>query len=1272
MRSLKSYLMAIAAMPSIAHAGVSDMDYVVTGGFTTYVNAFTRLKYIFHDSDYMGMVVVAILLALPIGAMIMLGRSAVQSFEGKSSSLNFGWLIMWLLGTVVFRGLMLPTSTIHIYDQERNQYQPVSNVPSMIVLTAGITNRFTQAFRDVITRNTATTTRTFGEGAPIKMLSLMLSTEGAPFESYLKRNVTQFWHDCSDIAEKTNSSTFDRTKLLNGSNRLLDDLAPLSNQSVYTVWLSSSSPSGQTITCSDAYTNIKSAMAGSAIAATSPFVNRIKSTCEKTGFTSSDAAQLQECASKIEDTLKDVYGDSALTLTTASQNVMLAQSISDSLLTDNPDAAIKQLVNRSMVNGAFTDTVGNAEWISEIKAMVVACLLAMMPILLILVATPLLNKALPLVLGLWIFVAAWDICDMMLLQAANDQIYTVMDELRRSNMGLDMLTLAPTATMKALSVMGSAREHAMTMATMIAGIFGVSAYTLQAMGSRVTANLDRASDKAQDGMTTEGKGALLRGLTDGVAEQAIHHQIGNINSVANGQVMGSVRDIAKANGVSSVLSGGNAVDAGSALGRIDAGSELGRISGINGPGGAFISDAVSASHQVGAAYGAIDASQATGTGLAEMSRQRTAVGDSAGLGQSQALLASGGSLSGVEDQSRTLTKDQTDVGLGTAAGHTAAANDLGTTVADLTKDTTYSGTALGGVAAERNVNDSKRYGGWKNLDGVDNAGQAANRNLFGDAPNDAVALAEQRIREQSAAAAGRNAGYNKSGVDLYDTNFAGGFEQVLNGAGTYQALQTPGAADGLIADAEHKTAQEIGFGNAVRDHATSSGIRSGEINAAESVATNTLFDRLGSMGLTDQQIADARAGKLSMAVNDDLAKQLEQSGVFNKEQVAALHKNGGVGTVELGISTDQNGNPVATTRLSTGNSTSIDNTYMDDQSRIVKDDAITSQVVEHNTNSTTGNITSDSRFLRSKEAMYELIKKMGVEEAGKDWAISGSQVLSNLVKEDVERSNSYVASADARVGSGSDGGWFNFNFGAGAQASSQDRADINTQRTLLQKAYDNIVDEAQSQKLSGEERNIYIASKAAQTFEVAYSETAGYAEKHTGDSSLTPLAMPAPPSAQDLGGISSPYYGSGQTLQSMQDPDSSSIRGKIDAEADHDVLLHRLNTVASNVVSQTGYDERDTEALTNNLAHAQNLLQQEADKRGLDDRWVNSRLTDYGGMIATAKPGQEHDAAVSALNDSGITDVGNLPPLPRNHAQVSGSSHPPINHEEHKNGVPGF
>lgn len=1275
-------LLGLSLLPQMALASVSDMDYVVSGGFTTYVNAFTRLKYIFNDSEFSALVVSCLMMSIPIGMIIMIGRGSVTTLTGQKGGLNFGWVIMWLMGTIVYRGLMMPTSTLHIYDQDRNLYQPVSGIPSVIVMAAGFTNKVSQVFRDISSRNTASTTRTFGEGTPIKMLSALISQEGTPFDPYLKKNISELWHSCADIASQTNSGSFDRSKVITGSNRLLDDLAPLANPAVYTVWYSDTSPYEVTKTCADAYTLIKSKLNVSATTSGSPYAERVKSVCEKTGFSSTNATQLAECATHIEDAVKDIYGDSGLTLAVASQNVMIAQSINDSLLADNPNAALKQLVNRSMINSGIADATGSPEWISEIKAGVVAVVVAMMPMLALLLVTPLLNKAAPLVVGLWIFVAAWDVADMMLLQAANDQIYTVLDELRRSKMGLDMLTLAPTASMRAMSVLASSREYAMQIAVFIAGLFGISAYTLQSMGSKMTASLDEANKKAGDGaLTPEGKGQLLGGMTQGLAEQTVHGQIRNIDSVASNSAMQTMSGVARTTGLSEAY--GGLSPAASRMGAMDAASDAGRTLAMGSPGTALSTSATTTEQQIGAGRGTVDAATAQGTTVSSMTQGNTSVSTSAETGRAAGQLeAADGSLGGVKAQGQLISHDQTSQGVGSAKGHQQVASESGLSLSDMAQTTTYATGAYGLADGQRNIQMANQVGGWGDMTQIDSAQQDAARVTFSGNPDSAQDYHSTNLAEGINQQTGRKEVYAETG-GLARANQAEGIAQAAGNAGKANALDaSPNGLRGLVENGGLDAARQIGRGLTVNN--IGQGFRSGMVSGQEEMAGTHAYDLLNGVGLSDREIAQGKANNhIPLSLNKDQAAVVNKNNpsIMNDQQLAAFQEKGS-GTLLLDMAQDKAGNLMGTTRVSAGDSTSIDDSYNKDGSRSVNFNDTESRNIEKTSSTFTGNANSDRRALGDADYLNHLIGSNGLAQTGQDFANAGANVLGDVVSETVTRSVAMSGGGQASIsaGKGAQGkSGASVGLSGGVETQSVDAAQVNSLRAHLAGAYNRAVEEGKGNGLEGDKLNAFVAQRASLAFKDAEKSVLSYGDRSKSDNSMiatqsAPL-QPVNPTTQPG---SSSFYGPAAAAQMMYNPSTDPAQQKANELSLQYASEHESKpsnpTTSQHVdaaISSGGFSEQDRPVLEENFAHAQNTLQTEAEQRGLPQQWVSANMGNYAGAVASAPAGQRQLAGAAALENAGVKTSGSMPPVPEGARQRSGGM-PPVEQAKYKDGVPGF
>src|SRR3546814_18826953 len=62
--------------------------------------------------------------------------------------------VQWLGGVGLVVGLVATTGTVHVYDRVRNAYQPVGDVPNLLVLVAGVTNMMERAMAETIDDNT--------------------------------------------------------------------------------------------------------------------------------------------------------------------------------------------------------------------------------------------------------------------------------------------------------------------------------------------------------------------------------------------------------------------------------------------------------------------------------------------------------------------------------------------------------------------------------------------------------------------------------------------------------------------------------------------------------------------------------------------------------------------------------------------------------------------------------------------------------------------------------------------------------------------------------------------------------------------------------------------------------------------------------------------------------------------------------------------------------------------------------------------------------------
>ncbi|MCI0230743.1 UNVERIFIED_ASMBLY: hypothetical protein E7W73_10260 [Cronobacter sakazakii] len=1149
---MKRHLFLLAGLMAVSPFALAmDAEYVVMGGFSTIVNAFTRVKLIFNDNQYASMVTAFVVMGMLSALLLKSAKGGYEYLETGKAQMGMGWLGLTMLGTIVYFGLVQPKGTIHIYDQSRNQYQAVSGIPDFLILTAGVTNQAYQVFVDMSNRDTATTTRFTGEGTPIKMLLGILNRNGAQFDPYLTANVKAMWNQCSPVAE---TRGFDPRSLKSGSSVLdvVSALAPLRNQAVYTIWVSPSNPQGATVTCDQAYVSLKSDLGNPAA-----YGARIADICTKNGYTSGNATQLAECKSRMEDGLQTIFGASGLSLNTAMSNVLVSQAITDAMLQNNPDVATTMLTNRAMINGGMADAITNPEWLSFIMAGVIAIILSVTPLLLLLVFTPLMGKALTLLFGLWIFITSWQIADALLLQAGTDEILTAMNDLKSMGLGIDAVQMGPSSTMKAMSVMASARETALQIAMLIAALFGVSAYGLSAFGQKAMSRLDRVTEETSDkAFTPEGKGAQIDAMNRGHATLQTAADIGNI------ELMSSATSFNQSSAIESGLTqisalGGTPGVAAQRTGAVEGGRASGTTRGYeNGnAGGGFLAASetsmVQAQSSIGEAQGIQHAASASNMSVTEQSELNSGVSHTMQTADAQSNLKNGGGqLSTLSDQQGKLHSTERETQLGHAAGTRQAASATGKSVTDFTQEKTAtsainehasgqgqlqaSGGTLGGLHSRSQytaaAESDERQG---RADALHNAYDAEGGIASGVSESQTEHLTQNLhdMREQKA---------NIQEISKATGATESQSREILSAARSAEQMGTLEGNNFSPKQMQENSAWSTSKGAniiqgekaafAERDVAMPEyARRHGETEMHQAISGQDKFDTLSDALKGDKPAADALAGaNTTLAINQNDARNLEDSGLINQTQADAVPDNG-VGTVHMSMRDTPDGKNASTSTVKTGSST-------------VSDDSFT-----NNSEQTFGSAPSAQQNLQHAPAIERFVASAERTNAGSSSRLLGAEIaksLSPFISQSGDGRTQQAIDGGASVGKSGFlrevGKAVGVDLSAGVNMSNINGRSTTTDQIAaaaghkIQQFRDSATVEADAAHLSGRDREEFINQNVALKTETFYrpllkaaQETA---EAHSTGSIVSDISTPqtkqATPEKSESGftrgGISSP------------------------------------------------------------------------------------------------------------------------------------------------------
>ena len=500
-----------------------DLDYYTYNGFDATVAAFERIALIFGSTDYLNLAFVFVVLGIFAGAFVFAGKSFLQA---GSQGNPLSWFFVVMLGVAVFRALVIPTGTVHVYDPVRNAYQGVGNVPDLVILVAGGTNKIERAVVELLDASAPHPYQDTAGGISFQLLlSAMTDYSGGIDDQYLVKSLKQYYSDCSQMALIQASYDFDLNQLRSGTDDFMDLLPKLKSPADYTV-VYDATPAGKggtTVTCEEAWDSyLQPAFADNTL-----YAAMMRSVCAKSGFDPGNAAQLARCQGLLGEINADVFDFVATPEHFLRQSAM-ANAIASAIQDDNPDLGLRALSNRAvMVEGIGVAQSAN-EWLPTIRSVVLAIVLGVFPLLVIFMITPLFPRAVAAIVGLFAWITLWGIADALVHHQAMDQALAAMLEVQRHNMGLTAMLQSPEASMQALAIFGKARGMGITIASLLSVmIFRLSAAGLAGVTASWQARVDSAGAQAATRtQTPEGTGGTLESLKSGVSSAATASMMG--------------------------------------------------------------------------------------------------------------------------------------------------------------------------------------------------------------------------------------------------------------------------------------------------------------------------------------------------------------------------------------------------------------------------------------------------------------------------------------------------------------------------------------------------------------------------------------------------------------------------------------------------------------------------------------------------------------------------------------------------------------------------
>ncbi len=479
-RSIKTAIIVsvlVAFAPSAALA--TTMEYYCYGGFEPIVSAFKLISAIFGNNSYQ-----ALFFTVIVTASTFAGLGALAKITSGGNGSILGWTVPMLLGITFYIALFIPKGSLHVYDQVLNKYEEVANIPNGIVLVAGVFNNIERGLVEIVSDSSAVgsfQSQAGGKGF-LGLYSITTKTLSPKDSTYLVQNLDAYIQDCVTFAVNNPSSTLSVDELRRTPASLATSLAKAKSSSIFTKYFSEADKLGASATCTEAWDAISADMTPETLS------GNIESTCTELGYNITDATQLSQCRKAINDAQSWV-GLGALTL----DEFIKQQFVTERLVSAYQSGNTQQVSNYQFLTNVSGSMKSFNEFYPMLRGVLTAVSLALIPILVIFLPTPMAGKIASIIFGFFVWLTAWGVVDAILHGFAMSYADSVYEKVRNEGLGLDALYFFPDSTVKALGMFGTLRLSGLMLATALTGMlvkFGGHAITQ--MGSSLQGHVAAA------------------------------------------------------------------------------------------------------------------------------------------------------------------------------------------------------------------------------------------------------------------------------------------------------------------------------------------------------------------------------------------------------------------------------------------------------------------------------------------------------------------------------------------------------------------------------------------------------------------------------------------------------------------------------------------------------------------------------------------------------------------------------------------------------------
>jgi len=503
----------------ISEARADTWEYVTHGGYDSAVEAWKRVALFFSSNSYGGIFTIGFV----AGLLFLIVGTLLKSAFGLRANIT-SYLPYILSAGLVYIALIIPKDSITIYDEALNRgpYR-VDNVPKLLAILGGGLNKIERGMIELIAQS----------GDPVQDYRLnpggiaftaLGSVNAKQIPSYIYLSLSKFYEDCI-VPSAEGEIGFTWNDLISGKLTFRDAIAQANNPSLYTVIYDGNTGAGSTTSCYNASSTILGWINN-----IDTFKNALKASCARTGYDPDSVSSYSQCLALQNSGINFLASAARLSGNSdsllAMQQMTLAELTEDYLRIHGPEGLSAYLATQQTMGSFIGLGIHANSWIPELKEALNSLVIALSPLILIFLITPLGGRAVSVLAGMLIWLTMWGVIDAVvhsfgLSMAASSAKYLATGS-ANEGFGLYAASLMPNVTAKIYAIFGALRWSGLMLASLFSAMLVKFGGTALAMLGQQLASAPMGSGASVGSSMGSAPGEIMKSLEGrgGVANKA--------------------------------------------------------------------------------------------------------------------------------------------------------------------------------------------------------------------------------------------------------------------------------------------------------------------------------------------------------------------------------------------------------------------------------------------------------------------------------------------------------------------------------------------------------------------------------------------------------------------------------------------------------------------------------------------------------------------------------------------------------------------------------